>query len=96
MADIHRWQQQYLGATIFPKTLSEVEFRAFFSFPDDELAAIRKRFRTNLRVAGALQLGFLKMTGNLLEDTHVIPSKLLRHISAQLDLPALTIANPHG
>lgn len=32
MADIHRWQHQYLGATIFPKTLSAVEFRAFFTF----------------------------------------------------------------
>lgn len=93
MADIHRWQRQFLGATIFPKTLSSVEFRAFFTFSDDELAAMRKRFRTNLRTAGALHLGFLKMTGNLLEETHVIPSKLLRHISTQLGLPALTIAS---
>jgi len=93
MAEIHRWQHQYLGAAIFPKTLSAVEFRAFFTFSEDELAAMRKRFRTNLRVAGALHLGFLKMTGNLLEETQVIPSKLLRHISAQLDLPALTIAS---
>ncbi|BAO29615.1 Tn3 family transposase [Sulfuritalea hydrogenivorans] len=93
MADIHRWQHQYLGATIFPKTLSVVEFRAFFTFSEEELAAIRKRFRTQLRVSGALQLGFLKMTGNLLEDTQIIPSKLLRHISAQLELPALTIAS---
>lgn len=93
MADIHRWQHQYLGATIFPKTLSVVEFRAFFTFSEEELAAIRKRFRTQLRIAGALQLGFLKMTGNLLEDTHLISSKLLRHISAQLELPNLTIAS---
>lgn len=93
MADIHRWQHQYLGATIFPKTLSEVEFRAFFTFSESEIAALRKRFRTNMRVAGAVQLGFLKMTGNLLEDAHIIPSKLLRHISAQFDLHALTIAS---
>lgn len=96
MAEIHRWQHQYLGASIFPKTLSVVEFRAFFTFSEDELAAIRKRFRTNLRVAGAIQLGFLKMTGNLLESTQIIPSKLLRHISAQLDLPAVTIASLKG
>ncbi len=93
MADIHRWQRQFLGATIFPKTLSSVEFRAFFTYSEDELAAMRKRFRTNLRAAGALHLGFLKMTGNLLEATHVIPSKLLRYISTQLGLPALTIAS---
>jgi hypothetical protein len=93
MAEIHRWQHQYLGATTFPKTISFVEFRAFFSFSEDELVAIRKRFRTSLRVAGALQLGFLKMTGSLLEHTHVIPSKLLRHIAVQLELPSVTIAS---
>ena len=93
MTDIHRWQHQYLGANSFPKTLSAVELRAFFTFSEEELAAVRKRFRTNLRVAGALNLGFLKMTGNLLEVTQIIPRKLLRHISTQLELPALTIAS---
>lgn len=85
MAEIHRWQHQYLGATIFPKTLSVVELRAFFTFSDDEIAALRKRFRAEHRVAAAVQVGFIKMTGNLLESAQVIPSKLLRHISAQLD-----------
>lgn len=93
MADIHRWQHQYLGTTIFPKTLSVVELRAFFTFSDDEIAALRKRFRAEHRVAAAVQVGFIKMTGNLLESAQVIPSKLLRHISAQLDQPALTIAS---
>lgn len=93
MPDIHRWQYQYLGTTIFPKTLSAVELRAFFTYSDDEIAALRARFRSTLRVGAAVQLGFIKMTGSLLENTQIIPGKLLRHISAQLDIPTLTIAS---
>lgn len=93
MPDIHRWQYQYLGASIFPKTLSAVEFQAFFTFSDYEIAAIRKRFRSKTQVAAAVQLGFIKMTGNLLKTTQVIPVRLLRHISSQLDLLPLTIAS---
>lgn len=93
MPDIHRWQYQYLGISIFPKTLSEVELRAFFTYSDEEITALRARYKSTLRVGAAVQLGFLKMTGNLLESTQAIPSKLLRHIAAQLDLPALTIAS---
>lgn len=93
MPDIHRWQYQYLGATTFPKTLSEVELRAFFTYSEEQIAALRARFRSALRVGAAVQLGFLKMTGNLLENTQIIPAKLLRHISAQLDVPSLTIAS---
>ena len=93
MSDVHRWQHQYFGAYTFPQTLSEVEFRAFFTFSEETIAALRTRFRSALRVGAAVQLGFLKMTGNLLENTQVIPGKLLRHISAQLDIPTITIAS---
>lgn len=67
MPDIHRWQYQYLGTSTFSKTLSTVELRAFFSFNESELAAIRSRKKANLKVAAAVQLGFLKMTGCPLE-----------------------------
>ncbi|MBE7422073.1 MAG: Tn3 family transposase [Zoogloeaceae bacterium] len=93
MPDIHRWQYQYLGASIFPKTLSAVEFQAFFSFSECEITALRQRFRSKTQVAAAVQLGFIKMTGNLLKTTQVIPARLLRHISTQLDLHPLTIAS---
>jgi TnpA family transposase len=93
MPDIHRWQYQYLGASIFPKALSAVEFQAFFTFSDCEITALRQRFRSKTQVAAAVQLGFIKMTGNLLKTTQVIPARLLRHISSQLDLVPLTIAS---
>lgn len=92
MANIHRWQYQYLGISTFPKTLSVVELQAFFTFNEAELALIRSRYKANLKIAAAVQLGFLKMTGCPLEAVRVIPAKLLRHIAVQLDVPPLTIA----
>ena len=92
MPDIHRWQYQYLGTSTFPKSLSAVELQAFFTFNEAELAVIRSRNKANLKVAAAVQLGFLKMTGCPLEAVRVIPAKLLRHIATQLDVPPLTIA----
>lgn len=92
--NIHRWQYQYLGAETFPKTISTVEFDAFFRFSEEETAALQARFRkSGLRIAAAIQLGFLRMTGSPLESTQVIPAKLLRYVASQLGVPALTIAS---
>jgi TnpA family transposase len=92
MAEIHRWQYQYIGTSTFPKALSTVELQAFFTFTEDQIAALNKRFRANMKIGAAIQLGFLKMSGSLLESTQIIPSRLLSYVSKQLGLPTLTIA----
>lgn len=92
MAEIHRWQYQYIGTSTFPKTLSTVELQAFFTFNEDEIAALKKRFRAHVKIGAAIQLGFLKMAGNPLASTQIIPPRLLSYVSKQLDLPALSIA----
>jgi TnpA family transposase len=91
MPEIHRWQYQYLGLSTFPKSLSIVELRAFFTFSEEELSAIRSR-RKVLRVAAAIQLGFLKMTGCPLSAVRVIPPRLLRHVATQLGTEPIAIA----
>lgn len=45
-----------------------------------------------MKIGAAIQLGFLKMSGSLLESTQIIPSRLLNYVSKQLGLPTLTIA----
>ncbi|MBL8517565.1 MAG: Tn3 family transposase [Burkholderiales bacterium] len=92
MRDFHRWQLQYLGTNVFPKTLTAVELDAFFTFTPAELKQIRTR-KTDLRIAAAIQLGFLRMTGTPLEIVKVIPSAVLRHVAKQLELPPITIAS---
>ncbi len=93
MRDLHRWQHQCLGSTTLPHRLSELELSAFFTFSESEIAQIRSRYKPNLRIAAAIQLGFLKMTGRSLDALGVIPRELLRHIGARLELPAPKIAS---
>jgi TnpA family transposase len=92
MQKVHRWQFQYIGTTTLPKTLSTVELSAFFTFNETELAEIARKRKDALRIAAAVQLGFLKMTGSTLSDLNTIPLQLLRHVASQLGVPAVAIA----
>jgi len=93
MSEVHRWQYQYLGTSSFPKTLSAVELQAFFTFSEAELAAINSRYKAGLKIAAALQIGFLKMAGCPLDSVRVIPQKLLRHVTTQLGVTPISIAS---
>lgn len=93
MSDLHRWQLQYLGTPTFPKNITVVELQAFFTYSEIELAALRTRYKSDLRIAAGVQLGFLKMTGTPLETVLVIPPNLLRYVGKQLGARQLTIAS---
>jgi TnpA family transposase len=93
MRELHRWQYQYLGMTVLPRQLTPIELDTFFAFSDAELTAINSRYKSNLRIAAAIQLGFLKMAGRPLDALKVIPRELLKRVGEQLNLPAPTIAS---
>lgn len=92
MQQVHRWQYQYIGTTTLPKTISVVELSAFFTYTEQELAEIAKKRKDALRIAAAVQLGFLKMAGCSLDDLNTIPLRLLRHVATQIGVPAVGIA----
>lgn len=92
MQQVHRWQYQYIGTTTLPKELSVVELSAFFSYNEIELAELARKRKEPLRIAAAVQLGFLKMTGCPLNDLNAIPLRLLRHVAAQLNVAPVAIA----
>lgn len=91
MQVIHRWQQQYLGTTTLPKTLGIVELQEFFVYSKEELALIRTRRTAPLRIAAAIQLGFVRMSGSLLADLHSIPARLMRFVAGQLGLDPIAV-----
>lgn len=93
MRELHRWQHQFLGTTILPTYLSTMELATFFTFSDAELADIHTRYKANLKLAAAMQLGFLKMSGRPLSGLRVIPRDLLKHIGLQLQVAPPTIAS---
>lgn len=70
------------GGSVTPQ-LSEFELSTFFTFSRREVARIDSR-RSNLhRLAFALHVGFLRMTGRPLDSCKQIPTVLWRHLGQQ-------------
>jgi hypothetical protein len=84
-APAHRWEHRYLGEERFPETLSALEIEHFFTLDADELALVRQRRGALNRLALALQIGFLKMTGRTLNSVELIPPGVPDHLGRQLD-----------
>jgi len=80
MLAIHRWQHHYLGTNNLPPALPPLELQAFFTFSPQDLAALRK-FDGAYRVGAALQLGFIRLSGNLLGSTEVVTRELVEHLA---------------
>ena len=90
---INRWEHRYLGEERFPETLSALEIEHFFTLDEDELAPVRERRGPLNRLAFALQIGFLKLTGRTLNSVELIPPQILNHLGRQVDCPAPRIAS---
>ena len=75
--NINDWPSNYLGRGALPRDLSGFEVEAFFTYSESERRVIDDERRTPaLKLALALQIGFLRMTGRLLEALRVVPPAL--------------------
>jgi len=75
-----RWEQRYLGHEGFPPALSALEIQRFFTpTPEERQIILQRRSATN-RIAFALQIGFLKMTGCSLNSVELVPAAVLAHL----------------
>jgi uncharacterized protein DUF4158 len=88
-----RWEHRYLGQERFPDALSAIEVEHFFTLGEEEFAAVRRRRRVLNRLALALQIGFLKMTGGTLNSVEIIPAGVLEHLGRQLGCAPPRIAS---
>jgi hypothetical protein len=78
------WDLQYLGATYIPPNLSTVEIEHFFTLRSAELEVISKSRGASIRLGLALHVGFLRLSGGLLNSTDLIPEAVLQHIGKQI------------
>jgi TnpA family transposase len=78
------WDLQYLGATIIPPNLSSVEIEHFFTLRPSEIETVSKSRGASNRLGLALHIGFLRLSGTLLNSTDLIPEAVLRHIGRQI------------
>lgn len=88
-----RWEHRYLGEDGFPATLSALEIEHFFTLDEGELASVRERRGPLNRLALALQVGFLRMTGRTLNSVELIPPGILDHLGRHLDCVPPRIAS---
>ena len=80
-----RWDYRYLGFERFPDALSALEIEQFFTLEAAELAEVRRRRGSMNRLAVALQIGFLKMTGTPLNSAQLILGAVLDHLGLKLE-----------
>ncbi len=76
------WHSTCLGRRTLPRDLSAFEIEAFFNFSDAERRVIDGRRGPALKLALALQIGFLRMSGRLLEAVRIVPPALWRHLGS--------------
>jgi hypothetical protein len=91
---MQHWQLPFLGLREFPADLTEFEIRYFFTSTPPEREAIVSRYGDQHRLAVALQIGFIKMTGRTLDAFDTLPVRVLRHLSTELGLQIPELTTP--
>lgn len=89
---MRRIHSAYLGQKVFPTDMSEFEIREFFTLSSADKRAIRVDSPTKTRLALALQLGFLRMTGTTLDAYDYLPRPVLEFLGKQLKVRAPMLA----
>src|ERR1019366_6592005 len=88
-----KWQATFLGLKHLPRELSGFEIEAFFTFTLAERQMIEERRRPALKLGLALQIGFLRMSGRLLDSVRIVPPALWRHLGEQFGVQAPDLAS---
>ena len=87
------WRSGFLGIRALPRDLSEFELQAFFTFGADERRLIETR-RTDAHQLGlALHIGFIRLSGQLLDAKRIVPARLWQHLGVELGVPNPEIAS---
>src|SRR5271154_4758439 len=73
------WHATFLGLRHLPRELTAFEVEVFFQFSAEEARIIEERRRPELKLGLALQMGFLRMSGRLLDAVRMGPPLLWRH-----------------
>jgi len=77
------WQAIFFGLKQIPRELTAFEIEAFFTFTATERQVIEQRRQPALRLGLALQIGFLRMSGRVLDAVRIVPAVLWRHLGEQ-------------
>lgn len=87
------WQTTNLGQRELPREISAFELQAFFTFSRPEHELIQARRGDLLKLGLALHIGFLRMSGRLLDAMRSVAPTLWRHLGNELGIDAPEIAS---
>lgn len=90
---MNHWQAIFLGLKRLSRELSGFEIEAFFTFSARERAVIEARRDSSLKLGLALQIGFLRMSGRLLDAVRIVPPALWKHLGDQFGEQAPDLAS---
>ena len=87
------WRLGFLGIKTIPPWLSEFEVELFFRRSASDIATIKLPRGDDMRLGLGLRIGFLRMSGRVLNSTEVIDLRILAFLGAQLEIVALRVAS---
>jgi hypothetical protein len=87
------WHATFLGLRRLPREVTAFEIEVFFQFSAAESRIIEDRRRLELKLGLALQIGFLRMSGRLLEAVRIVPPLLWRHLDLRIGVVAPDLAS---
>lgn len=86
------WQVPLLGRRRFAGELTAFEIERFFTLSEVERINVRSRRNDRHRVAVAIHVGFIRMTGRGLDAVESVPQRVLHYIGEQLQVQAPDLA----
>ena len=89
---MEHWRAPYLGLREIPAGLDDFELTTFFTYSAEERAIISARRSGLHRLAVALHIGFVRMSGRCLDAVDRVPKRLWLHIGEQIGFEAPDIA----
>jgi hypothetical protein len=87
------WHATFLGRRHLLREVTAFEIEVFFQFSAEEARIIEERRRPELKLGLALQIGFLRMSGRLLDAVRMVPPLLWRHLGARFGVAAPDLAS---
>lgn len=82
------WRLGFLGIETIPPWLGEFEVEQFFRLSPSEIATVKTRRGNDMQLGLGLHIGFLRMSGRVLNSTDVIHWRILAFLGAQLEIRA--------
>ena len=78
------WQTTYLGLRELPREISTFELQSFFTYSRTARELINARRGNAHKLGLALHIGFLRLSGCLLNSVRIVPTTLWQHLGNEI------------